>query len=107
MVSLEVKGGLTAATEVAREVTIEVAGVAIEVTIEVEEVAEVTEVTTEVAEVAEVAIEVTEVTEVAEVAIEVDVEEVAEVVMTQRQATLPTRQSKPKIDNSEDPTIET
>ena len=48
---------------------------------------------------------------VVEVAAEVVVEAVAEVaaeaVMAQCQATLPTRQSKPKIDNSEDPMIKT
>ena len=43
----------------------------------------------------------------AEVVVEVAVEVAAEVVMAQCQATLPTRQSKPKIDNSEDPMIKT
>ena len=44
----------------------------------------------------------------AEAAVEEVVEEAAEAaVMVQCQVTLPTRQSKPKIDNSEDPTIQT
>lgn len=43
----------------------------------------------------------------AEVVVEVVAEVAAEAVMAQCQATLPTRQSKPKIDNSEDPMIKT
>ena len=43
---------------------------------------------------------------VVEVAAEAVEEVAAEVVMAQCQATLPTRQSKPKIDNSEDLTIQ-
>lgn len=45
-------------------------------------------------------------TVVEEVAVAV-VEEAAEVEMVQQPVTLPTRQSKPKIDNSEDPHIHT
>ena len=43
---------------------------------------------------------------VVEVAAEAVEEVAAEAVMAQCQATLPTRQSKPKIDNSEDLTIQ-
>ena len=43
----------------------------------------------------------------AEEVVEVVAEVAAEAVMAQCQATLPTRQSKPKIDNSEDPMIKT